>query len=145
MGQYKQISIKGARSTTANQPRSQIYRGTSTVNQSTKGFSLYDTELVKQDILNHFNIRKGEKIYNPNFGSIIWDLIHEPLTSNTKDLIFADIDAVLGSDPRIRVLTIDLIERDYGMQVVLEIEFKDYEQVEKMIYTFDRDNGLSTV
>jgi len=145
MGQYKQISIKGKNSTTNTEPRSQVYRGVSTINQNSKSFALYDTELVKQDILNHFNIRKGEKIYNPDFGSIVWDVIHEPLTEGTRNAIFNDIESVLGADPRINVLTIDLVEREYGMQIALEIEFKDYAQVEKMIYTFDRESGISTV
>jgi len=145
MGQYKQISIKGNTSTTDPQPRGQVYRGVSTINENSKSFALYDMELVKQDILNHFNIRKGEKIYNANFGSIIWDLIHEPLTESTREAIFNDVESVVSADPRVNIVTIDLIEREYGIQIALEIEFKGFGQVEKMIYTFDKENGLTTV
>ena len=37
------------------------YKGFSS-NEFKRNFKLYDFELVKQDILNHFYIRKGEKL-----------------------------------------------------------------------------------
>ena len=52
------------------------YKGFSSAN-SVDNFKLYDIDLVKQDIINHFYIRKGEKLENPNFGTIIWDMIFE--------------------------------------------------------------------
>ncbi len=55
-----------------------LYNGFSTLNGSKK-FKLTDFELVKQDLQNHFGIRKGEKLMNPEFGTIIWDLLFEPL------------------------------------------------------------------
>jgi phage baseplate assembly protein W len=54
------------------------YRGFSTIGQ-TKKYRLTDLELIKRDLLNHFAIRKGEKLMDPNFGSIIWNMIFEPL------------------------------------------------------------------
>ena len=62
------------------------YKGFSTIDQ-TKKFRLTDFELVKQDLLNHFSIRKGEKLMNPNFGSIIWNMLFEPLTADVKSTI----------------------------------------------------------
>jgi phage baseplate assembly protein W len=63
-----------------------FYRGFSTLVPNKK-FRLTDMELVKQDIINHFNIRKGEKLMNPNFGTIIWNVLHEPFTEELKSLI----------------------------------------------------------
>lgn len=50
------------------------YKGFNSKNKQ-NGFKLYDIDLVKQDIINHFYIRKGEKLENPSFGTIIWDMI----------------------------------------------------------------------
>lgn len=144
MGQYKEITIKGNKSEINTVPRSQIYRGVSTINENSKSFSLYDSELIKQDILNHFNIKKGEKLYNPNFGSVVWSMIHEPLTENTRDTIMNDIKTVIGTDPRVDLRSIDIIEREYGMQIALELEYVATSQIEKMVYSFDRDNGISS-
>jgi phage baseplate assembly protein W len=144
MGQYKEITIKSNRSEINTIPKSQIYRGVSTINENSKSFALYDTELIKQDILNHFNIKKGEKIYNPDFGSVIWSMIHEPLTESTRDTIMNDIKTVIGSDPRVNLRAIDVIEREYGMQIALELEYVATSQIEKMVYSFDRNSGMTT-
>lgn len=143
MAQYKEINVDGKTDTVSVQQTSQIYRGTSTVSNESKSFSLYDINLIKQDLLNHFNIRKGEKIYNPNFGSIIWDLIHEPLTENTTEILENDVRQVLRSDPRILVDNITIFEQENGIQIVIEVNFKDYNQLETMVYNFDRNIGLS--
>jgi len=60
-----------------------IYRGFSTLNRR-NNFRVSDYDLVRQDLFNHFNIRKGEKLMNPNFGTIIWNMLFDPLTSETK-------------------------------------------------------------
>jgi|TARA_R110000803_G_scaffold53702_4_gene110085 phage baseplate assembly protein W len=143
MAQYKEINVDGKTDVVQTQQTSQIYKGTSTVSNDSKSFSLYDINLIKQDLLNHFNIRKGEKIYNPNFGSIIWDLIHEPLTEQTTELLENDVKEVLRSDPRVLVENISIFEQQTGVQIVIEINFKDYNQLEQMVYTFDRNSGLS--
>jgi phage baseplate assembly protein W len=143
MAQYKEINVDGKTDVVQTQKTSQIYKGTSTVSDDSKSFSLYDINLIKQDLLNHFNIRKGEKIYNPNFGSIIWDLIHEPLTEETTELLQNDVKEVLRSDPRVLVENISIFEQQTGIQIVIEINFKDYNQLEQMVYTFDRNSGLS--
>ena len=88
-------------------------------------------------------IQKGEKIYNPNFGSVIWDLIHEPLTERTTEILENDVRRVLDSDPRIIVDNITIFERDNGIQISIEVNFKDYNQLETMVYTFDRNAGVT--
>ena len=144
MSQYKQINIAGKTSTQQTQTVSQVYRGVSTVDPTSKNFAIYDIDLIKQDLLNHFSIRKGEKIYNPNFGSIIWDLIHEPLTAKTTELLEQDVMSVLRSDPRILVDNVAIYEQEYGIQIVIEVNFKDFNQLETMVYNFDKANGIVT-
>ena len=145
MAQYKQINISGKTDNLQQQPRSQVYRGISSVDNTSKSFSLYDIDLIKQDLLNHFNIRKGEKIYNPDFGSVIWDLIHEPLTERTTEILENDVRQVLDNDPRILVDNITIFEKESGIQIVIEVNFKDYNQLETMVYDFDKSIGLATV
>jgi phage baseplate assembly protein W len=52
-----------------------------------KKFRVTDAELVKQNLYNHFNVRKGEKLMQPNFGTIIWNMLFEPLTEETKAIL----------------------------------------------------------
>ena len=46
--------------TTQGIRNTRIFRGHSTVGRTFADSKVYDIELVKQDLLNHFNILKGE-------------------------------------------------------------------------------------
>jgi phage baseplate assembly protein W len=98
------------------------YKGFSTIGRFKK-FRLTDIDLVKQDLLNHFSIRKGEKLMNPNFGSIIWSMIYEPLTEESKSLIIDDVSKVVSYDPRLRVDNVIIDELDVGVQIQVELTF----------------------
>ena len=62
---FKEITLtqKNVKSATAIQ---RAYRGISTVNNNNTKFALFDLALIKQDIINHFHISKGEKLENPD-------------------------------------------------------------------------------
>jgi hypothetical protein len=84
------------------------YRGFSTIGR-TKKFRLTDLELVKRDLLNHFSIRKGEKLMDPNFGSIIWNMLYEPLTADVKSSIVEDVKRINGLELQ------EIIEHSYDV------------------------------
>jgi phage baseplate assembly protein W len=73
---------------------SQFYKGFSTINNTDGNTTLYDFALVKQDIINHFNTKKGERLMNPEFGSSIWDLLMEPITDDTRQALAEDIESI---------------------------------------------------
>lgn len=120
-----------------------IYKGFSTVNQSTN-FRLVDFELAKQDLLNHFNIRKGEILMNPNFGTIIWNVIHDPLTEELKGVIMDDVKTIINSDPRIAVDSVVMTEFISGIRIELDLRYVLTNQLDKMTLTFDNANSLTT-
>lgn len=120
---------------------SQFYRGFSTIN-NLENVKVYDSALVKQDLMNHFNTKKGERLMNPEFGTIIWDLLYEPLTEALKQDIELDVRTILMSDPRITPIAVQLDEKDYGILVEVTLKFADTDQAETMRLTFDKDVGL---
>jgi phage baseplate assembly protein W len=115
------------------------YFGFSTYNRSRK-FKLTDFDLVRQDLFNHFSIRKGQKLMNPKFGTIIWDLLFEPLTEEVRSLIVEDIKIIANYDPRIAVDNVVITEYNFGIQVELELRYILTSQVEKMSLQFDRQS-----
>lgn len=146
MSNYKEISIGGNKVNAGNSDSvTQIYRGISTVDPDATSINLYDADLIKQDLLNHFNIRKGEKIYNANFGTIIWDVLFEPMTESIKDAVMKDALSIFDAEPRINATNVTIIQKDYGIQLYAEIEFIKIRVVEKIIFDFDQANGLSLV
>lgn len=140
---YKNIEIN-TNNYSLNQPlrKSKIYRGFSSLNANLQSSRLYDFDLIKQDILNHFNTRKGERVMNPAFGTIIWDLIMEPLTPQIRDLLSNDINEICKFDPRVTPLEIIINEYDQGYLVEITLLVKDTNETSKMRLAFDQKLGL---
>jgi len=136
---YKNISISSP--ATEESVTSKQYRGISTV-ANPRGFNLYDLEIIKQDIINHFHIRKGEKLENPMFGTVIWDVLFEPFTEDLKELIIQDITEVINYDPRISVETVTVDAYESGLQVDCTLTYIPYSISETMRIKFDQNNGL---
>lgn len=113
-----------------------IYKGFSTVNRNKK-FRMTEFELIKQDLMNHFNIRKGEKLMNPNFGTLIWNVIHDPLTEELKSVILTDIKTIINSDPRISVDNVIITEYLAGIQIELELRYVLTNQTDALNLQFD--------
>lgn len=120
-----------------------IYRGFSTINQ-TKKFRLTEFDLIKQDLMNHFNIHKGEKLMNPNFGTIIWNVIHDPLTDELRDIILTDIKTIINSDPRISVDNVIITEYLQGIQIELELRYVITNQTDSLNLQFDNNSKTLT-
>ena len=115
------------------------YKGFSS--QETKSsFKLHDINLVKQDIINHFYIRKGEKLMNPDFGTIIWDLLFEQFTEEVKKLITADVEQIINYDPRIAINGVVIDSTDMGIRIEADITYIPFNINERMTFNFDREN-----
>jgi phage baseplate assembly protein W len=138
---YEKVIIKGL-----NQdqkiPGTRTYKGFSSVSSEANSFSLYDFALIKQDILNHFNIRQGEKLENPEFGTIIWDVIFEPLTDDLKNLIRRNVETIVNYDPRVAAEGVIVTSYESGIQIECVLTYLPYNISEALQLRFDRDNNL---
>ena len=103
----------------------------------------YDFDLIKQDIINQFSVRKNERVMNPEFGTIIWDCIYDPFTEDLKTEIANDITRIVGSDPRVNATEVNITEQDFGMILEITLEYVNTDQTEVMSLTFDKSLGLS--
>jgi phage baseplate assembly protein W len=138
---YEKLVVKG-NTPKAEPPLPRTYRGFSTISEDTQGYTLYDLSLIKQDIINHFHIRQGERLMNPEFGTIIWDVIFEPLTEDLKTLITKNIEDIINYDPRVNVDGIVITAYESGIQIECELTYLPYNISESMRFKFDQDNGL---
>lgn len=139
---YKNIEISNKAIKGQSQQTNHFYKGFSTIDPSKISPSLYDFELVKQDIINHFRTRKGERVMNPEFGSIIWDLLLEPMTERTKDSLKEDINRICNFDPRVIPVQIDLFELEQGYNLELTLSLVGTNQSSKIKLSFDQKIGL---
>jgi phage baseplate assembly protein W len=104
-------------------------------------YKLYDIDLVKQDLINHFYIRKGEKLENPDFGTVIWDILFEPFTEEVKDIIAKDVETIVNYDPRIRVNSINIDSTEQGIRIEADMTYLPFNINERMTFNFDRQNN----
>ena len=107
-----------------------------------QNFKLYDFECAKQDLINRLSIRKGERVENPEFGTIIYDAIFEPFTEALKDAIVEDITANLNADPRISTQEILVSEADKGIAIQATITYVPLNITEKLGFNFDENSLL---
>ena len=138
---YKDVVVAKGTLRTAL-PTQRAYRGISTVNNDNTKFGLFDIGLIKQDIINHFHISKGEKLENPNFGTIIWDVIQDPLTSELEEAIEQDVLDIINTDPRVSAKTVQIVPFESGLQIEVELEYLTYNVSEKLRLTFDERIGI---
>ena len=107
-----------------------------------KNFRLYDFEVAKQDLINRLSVRKGERVENPEFGTIIYDAIFEPFTEDLKDAIVEDVTANLNADPRISTQEILVTEADKGIAIQATITYVPLNITEKLRFNFDENSLL---
>ena len=119
------------------------YKGFSTINRYKK-FKIEDLDLVKQDLINNFNIRKGEKLMQPNFGSLIWNMLYEPLTEEVKAAIIADVQKIVNYDPRLNVTNVLIDELDYGIQIQIDLVFLPGNYADVLKLNFDVNSKTVT-
>ena len=138
---YKQIEVK---SNTKHKvpPTQRSYKGISTANPNNTSFTLHDIALIKQDIINHFHISQGEKLENPEFGTIIWDALHEPLTDDLKEAIGKNVTDIVNYDPRVQVNDVVVTAYESGLQVECDLTYLPYNITESMRMKFDEEAGL---
>lgn len=138
---YKEVQVKTNRRPTSP-VESRAYRGISTVNPENNSYNLYDIALIKQDIINHFHIRVGEKLENPEFGTIIWDVLFEPMTPQLKEAIANNVTEIINYDPRVQVDQVTVDTYESGILIECQLTYLPYNISESMRLKFDEDNNF---
>jgi uncharacterized protein len=116
-----------------------VFTGFSTYNR-TKRYTLTDFELVKQDIFNHFNIRKGEKLMRPEFGTSIWDLLFEPFGNEISSAIEQEVKQIVAHDPRVRLEKVNVSTYDNGINIAISLVFVPLNLGDVLYLKFDLEN-----
>ena len=118
-------------------PAKNPFVGYSTVS-NVRSQQLADLKLVEQDLLNHFNTRRGERVMMPNWGCGIWDLLYEPFDQNTVDTIKHEAQSVINNDPRVQLQMINVIEFDYGIRVEMNLFYTPLNAYSTFTVDFDK-------
>lgn len=137
---YDKITIRQAKNKLL--PGTKTYRGFSTISAEAASYSLYDLQLIKQDLINNFHIRMGERLENPEFGTVIWDLIYEPLTEELKAIVIKNVEQIINYDPRIKADQVIVTTYESGIQIECVLTYYPYNIQEALQLRFDQNNGI---
>jgi len=95
----------------------EVYIGFSTTDMVEPPYRVVDIELVKQDIRNMLNTRRGERVMRPEYGTRIFDLLMDPFDEETREAIIEDV-----------------------IRVDLELQFRPQDSVDQLFLEYDRRN-----
>jgi phage baseplate assembly protein W len=117
--------------------------GFNTQNQFKK-FTLVDDALIKRDLLNALNIRQGQLVGRPGYGTALWDNLFENQTNETEAAITREIQRVAGGDPRLQISSVDVFPQENGMLIQLELTIVPSTDAERLSIFFDLEQRNAT-
>jgi phage baseplate assembly protein W len=109
-----------------------------------KKFTLVDDALIKRDLLNALNIRQGQLVGRPGYGTALWDNLFENQTNETEAAITREIQRVAGGDPRLQISSIDIFPQENGMLIQLELTIVPSTDAERLSIFFDQQTRTAS-
>lgn len=80
---------------------------------------------------------------NPNFGTIIWEILFEPMTEEIKDAIIEDVTRVVTYEPRVIVDNILVDEYQRGIIIEIRLRYKNTNEADTMRFMFDQTSKVA--
>jgi len=109
-----------------------------------KKFTLVDTELIKRDLLNAFNIIQGQLPGRPRYGTILWSFLFESQDQTTMSRIIKEVQRVAGGDPRVNLIDVQMYPQENGVLIELEIQFAPNTNAELLSVFFNQQQRMAT-
>jgi phage baseplate assembly protein W len=116
--------------------------GFNTQNQYKK-FTLVDSELIKRDLLNAFNIIQGQLPGRPGYGTILWSFLFENQDQTTMSKIIGEVQRVAGGDPRINLIDVGIYPQQNGVLIELEVQFAPNTNAQLLSVFFDQQQRIA--
>jgi phage baseplate assembly protein W len=114
------------------------FRGYSSVGTTFLSPVRYDLDLARQDLLNQFNTKFGERVMLPKFGTIIWDLLFDPMDANTIRQIKDDVVRIISEDPRWSIQTVDINEGINSIDIRVTVTYRPTDETITLPLTYDK-------
>ena len=118
----------------------EVYVGFSTVGTEGAPFTLTDIDLVKQDLLNTFNTKRGERVMRPTYGTVIFDLLMDPFDDITTEAIRDDVINIINAEPRVQLVDIDMRELEKTIRIDVTLNFTPGDVVDTLFIEYNRQN-----
>ncbi len=115
-----------------------IFSGFSTSHPSnSRSWALYDIDLIKCDLTNHFHTRIGERRMRPTFGCSIWDKFMEPMSPSLKEDIEEEVIRIISLDTRVSIKKISMFSRESGLTILVDLFYRPFDIVDQFRIEFE--------
>jgi phage baseplate assembly protein W len=98
-----------------------------------------------RSLVNALNIRRGEKVGQPSYGTTLWDFIFEPNTSDVQTALQNEIRRVCGQDPSLSINTIRAYPKENGILVEIQVSVNPYNNAGDLALFFDSQTNTAAL
>lgn len=110
-----------------------------------KKFKLTDTKLVIQNFVNAINIRKGQKVGQPGYGTTLWDFIFEPNSIETRTKIESEIRRVASEDPRLEINSLNSFSSENGILIEVFLAVAPFNEPATLNVFFNQQSNVASI
>jgi phage baseplate assembly protein W len=108
-------------------------------------YRVTDAPLVIRDFLNAINIRQGQKVGQPQYGSKIWDFVFDPNTRDTQAALETEVRRIIGLDPRLQIGYIRVYPQENGIMVEMQLAVFPFNQAQVLNVFFNSRTSKASV
>lgn len=108
-------------------------------------FRLVDTPLVIQDFVNALNIRQGEKVGNPQYGTRLWNFVFEPNTPDVQFQLQTEIQRVASLDPRLQIEYLRAYPQENGILLEMQVAVTPFNSASLLSVFFDSSTNSAVI
>jgi len=110
-----------------------------------KKFKLTDENLVVQDFVNSLNIRQGEKVGQPQYGTTLWNFVFEPNTPDVQFSLENEITRIASLDPRIVLNYVRAYPQENGILLEVEIAIQPFNEATMLSVFLDSTTNTAAI
>ena len=104
-------------------------------------YKLYDIQLVRQDLYNHFFTRIGERIMRPEYGCRIWNYLMEQFTPEVAELTKNEVMRICHSDSRVELIDTLVFSSGHALVVSATVNYKPFNVVDTFRLNFENNQS----
>lgn len=148
MPQYIGFSTRNANKPVSRNQLIGIGNGTGTLVSPTytgKKFTLVDQQLVITDFINALNIRQGEKVGQPSYGTTLWNFVFEPNSQDMQFELEAEIRRVAAQDQRLALEFVKAYPKENGILMEVQAAVLPFNQSILLSVFFDSTTNTAIV
>ena len=108
-------------------------------------FGLVDSPLVIQDFVNALNIRQGEKVGQPGYGTTLWSFVFEPNTADVQFQLENEIRRVASQDPRLIINSVKAYPQENGILLEVELAISPFNQALELSVFFNSSTNIAVL